>query len=172
MSFQSGFKMTRVSDSEVVAFPKGSNRRIAQTLEPIEGPATLRRTVNGTMTVVQNPLFRKYRSSVDCADFTLPSLTLADIGEEFTVECSATLWQTMPAGGSTTLERDPVPGSVQALTSDGNIVAHTLAGRVVSAAGADSVCYRPVLTCILADLSFDDDETSAERSWTIDLEEV
>ena len=51
-----------------------SARGLTQTLEPISAKSRVRRTVNGTLVDVSDAVFEKYRSTISCADQTVPAL--------------------------------------------------------------------------------------------------
>lgn len=125
-----------------------SVRGLTQTLEPISAAANLRRTINGTLLDVSAPQFRKYRSTISCADFETPALDGVWPGMLLTVDCAAYLCY--PVGGSP--GREVVEGSEY---TDGNYV-----------------FYRPRLSMRVMNHTQSKDEYGAVTAWSLDLEEA
>lgn len=124
-----------------------SARGCSQSLEPIAQAARMARTVNGTLVDISVPQFRKYKSSISCADQKAPTLAGIWPGMILTVECIAEL-----GVGDGTPDRDAVADSTY---TDGGIT-----------------YFRPVLTMAVVNFSQTTDEYGAQTSWTLDLEEV
>jgi hypothetical protein len=57
-----------------IGVPPYSARGLTQTLEPIDAAAQLRRTVNGALRDFGYTPFRKYRSTISCADQEPPAV--------------------------------------------------------------------------------------------------
>jgi hypothetical protein len=130
-----------------------SARGLRQTLEPIAAAAQLRRTVNGTLTDVSSPEFRKYRSTISCRDQMAPALDGVWPGQELSVECVAELSYPTATG------------------SPGRPMAGSSAGEAVRTEGAFTF-YRPVLQMRVVGFSTDTDEWDAAVGWTLELEEI
>ena len=60
-----------------IGVPPYSARGASQTLEPIQASQQLRRTINGELIDISRAEFRKYRSTISCAD-QLPPAELVD----------------------------------------------------------------------------------------------
>lgn len=128
--------------------PPYAVRGITQSLEPIEAATNLRRTVNGGLVDLSASQFKKYRSTISCADVNSPAFDAVEIGDAVLVDCVAEL--AYKAAGSPS--RPVVPGSSR--TADG------------------FVFYRPQLSMIVVGKSQETDEYGAEVSWTMELEEA
>ena len=74
-----------------VGVPPWSARGLTQTLEPIDAAAQLRRTVNGALRDFGYAPFRKYRSTISCADQEPPAVDGVWPGRTVTVGCVAEL---------------------------------------------------------------------------------
>jgi hypothetical protein len=132
-----------------IGVPPYSARGASQTLEPIQASQQLRRTVNGELIDISRPEFRKYRSTISCAEQQPPAVDGVWPGQVVTVGCISEL-SYLTAGGSPA--RTPVTGSSR---TEG---AYTF--------------YRPSLTMRVVTFSQDTDEYGAETSWSLELEEV
>jgi hypothetical protein len=126
-------------------------RGVQQSLEPITSAASVRRSVNGTLVDLSVPELRKYRSTISCADQSVPAVDGVWPGLVVTVDCIVELAypgdSTGPAAG-----RDIVEGSERV---DG-----------------DFVFYRPRLSMMVLSHSVQHDEYGAVVSWSLELEEV
>lgn len=170
--WSTALKLTLTSSGQEIVIPYEAGRGIQQSLAPIDGGMDMRRSVNGELIVVANPLFRKYATEISATDFVAPALGGAWKGAGVTVECVVPITQAV-VSGSATLGRDPVPASVECFNASGDPVSHTRSGRNVTAAGAVLVRYRPILSCVVTNVSWDHSELSFEsNSWSISLEEV
>jgi hypothetical protein len=129
-----------------IGLPAASIRGVTQTLEPIAPSAQLMRTVNGTLVDVSASAFRKYASTIRCADQAPPALDGIWPGQQVTVDCVAEL--VYAEGGS--------------------------AERTVASRRTDSgyVYYRPRLTMRVLSFEIDRDEWGAAVGWTMTLEEA
>jgi hypothetical protein len=129
--------------------PPYSARGLTQTLDPIAGAAVLRRTVNGDLVDRSAPQFRKYQSSISCADQQAPALEGIWPGQAVTVDCVAELaYLTMTDAPSRPVVEDS------------------------SREEGDFTFYRPRLTMRVVGFSQSRDEYGAVTSWKLDLEEV
>jgi hypothetical protein len=126
-----------------------ATRGITQTLDPIEAATSLRRTVNGTLVNIASTQFKKYRSTVSCADQVPPAFDGLWPGQSLTVKCAAEL-SYKTSGGSPS--RSVVSGS--------------------SRTEGDWTYYRPELTMRVVRLTTNSNEWGAIVSWTLELEEV
>lgn len=129
-----------------MALPPYSARGLKQTLEPIGGAAQLMRSVNGDLTDVSDPLFRKYQSTITGGDQDPPALSGIWPGMEVTVGCIVEL----ASNGSG--DRPAVSGSSR--TADG------------------ITFYRPELTMLVTGFNVSHDEYDRQIGWTLTLEEV
>jgi len=132
-----------------IGVPPYSARGASQTLEPIEAARQLRRTINGALIDLSRPEFRKYRSTISCADQQPPAIDGMWPGQVLTVGCIAELSYRTSAGGPA---RPVVSGS--------------------SRVEGDYTFYRPSLTMRVVSFSQDTDEYGATVSWSLELEEV
>lgn len=170
--WSTALKLTLTASSQQVVIPYESSRGIKQSLAPIDGGLDMRRSVNGELVVVANPLFRKYVTEISASDFAAPALGSVWKGTGVTVECVVPITQAVVSGAAT-LGRDPVSGSVEAFAANGDPVAHTRTGRNITAASATYVRYRPILSCVVTAVSWDHGEISFEgNAWSMSLEEV
>jgi len=125
-----------------------SLRGLTQSLTLIEASQQMRRTVNGSLIDISAPQFRKYRSTITCADQLPPAFDPVYPGQSVTVDCVSEL--SYLTGGSPS--RTVVPASSRV---DG---AYTF--------------YRPRLTMRVVGFGYDTDEYGATVSWTLELEEI
>lgn len=134
---------------DAIAFPVGSARGITQTLEPIDGLAKPRRTVNGELIDVSASAFRKYKSTVTFADQRPPALDSIWRGQTVSVDCIPELWF-VTSGGSAA--KPVVSGSTH---TEGSLT-----------------YYRPKLSMMVVDIRSTFDEWGATVGAELDLEEV
>ena len=81
-----------------IGVPDYSARGLTQTLEPIDGSASLRRTINGALKDLSFAQFRKYKSTISCQDQEPPAVDGVWPGHVVTVDCVAEL--SCPTGGA------------------------------------------------------------------------
>lgn len=136
-----------------IGVPPYSVRGLTQTLEPIGQAAQMRRTVNGTLIDLSEQAFRKYRSTITCADQQQPALDGAWPGRILTVDCIAEL-SYRTSGGS--------PERPLADTTD----------DAATRTEGDFTFYRPRLTMMIVDYRTDTDEWGAAVNWQLNMEEV
>lgn len=128
-------------------FPPYSYRGASQTLAPISGASQVKRTVNGALTDIADPLFRKYTSVITANDQQAPEFLWPGI--TCVVDCIAELaYKT--SGGS--------PGRPVVAGSSHVVGAFTF--------------YRPQLTMKVIGHSLNHDEWGRQIGWTLTLEEV
>ena len=132
-----------------IGVPPWSARGASQTLEPLQAAQQLRRTINGDLIDLSRPEFRKYRSTISCADQQPPAIDGVWPGQVVTVGCISELSYKTSGG---TPARSIVPGS--------------------SRTEGDYTIYRPQLTMRVVSFSQDTDEYGATVSWSLELEEV
>jgi hypothetical protein len=149
-----------------VGVPPYSIRGAQQSLQPIDGAAQLRRTVNGDLEDLSVVEARKFKSTVTCTDQQPPAFARLWPGQLVTVDCIAELGYPVDhiseavTEGDTddsssiadSLDRTPVPGSIR--VEDG------------------FAFYRPRLSMRVTAFSVTKDEYGAETGWSLDLEEV
>lgn len=132
-----------------IGVPHYSARGLSQTLEPIDGAAQLRRTVNGALVDLSYAPFRKYKSTLACQDQEPPAVDGIWPGQVISVDCVAELCCATANGPP---ERPVVNGSQ----------------RIEGA----FTFYRPVLTMRITGFSVSRDEYGSAVSWQMQLEEV
>lgn len=170
--WQTNLKLTLASSGQEIVIPYEASRGTKQSISQIDGGADFRRTVNGDLVAVANPLFRRYAIEISGSDSAAPALGGVWIGDAVTVECITPITQRV-IGGATTLGRTPVSGSVECFNAAGDLVSHSRSGRSVTSAGAVIVRYRPILDCIVTGApSWDGAELSLDVSWSLQLEET
>lgn len=125
-------------------------RGLMQTLEIIAASKSQRRTINGTLIDISNPIFRKYASKITCTDVNTPPFDNLWPGMEVTVECACYLCYSTGNPGSPA--RSEVPGS--------------------SYEEGTFTFYRPVLTMLVGEPSTHHEEWKADVQWELDLEEM
>ena len=130
-----------------VGLPSASIRGITQTLEPIGAAAQLMRTVNGALVDVSAAAFRKYTSTIRCADQAPPALDGIWPGALVTVDCIVELvFATAPGSAAR-----PV---------------------VTSRTEGEFTFYRPRLTMRVVSFDVERDEWGAAVAWSMTLEEA
>jgi hypothetical protein len=130
-----------------MGFSPYAARGLTQMLQPIEQAKQLRRTASGKLVDVSTGQFRKYRSTISCADHRVPAIDGIWPGMVVTVSCIAEL--SHPVGGSPS--RPVVSGSMRE--------------------EAGYVFYRPILEMRVVDVAPSTDELAAEVAWSLELEE-
>lgn len=126
-------------------------RGLNQTLEVISEATQLERTVNGTLTDLSAPQFRKYTSKISVpSDTDAPPLDGLFPGMMVTVQCAVGL--AFLTGTPGLPNRTAVSGS-----------------EYVSGA---YTFYRPELTMLVKTIETHFDEWKCVVGWTLDLEEV
>ena len=126
-------------------------RGLTQTLEVIKEAAQQKRTVNGVLIDISNPVFRKYASKITCMDVDAPPLDNLWPGTPVTVYCAASLCYLTGNPGSPA--REAVSGSIYV---QGNYT-----------------FYRPVLEMLVVNNPHESfDEWKSDVQWELDLEEV
>lgn len=129
-----------------IGLPAASIRGVTQTLEPIGASRQTMRTVNGALIDVSAAAFRKYASTIRCADQAPPALDGVWPGALVTVDCIAEL---VHGEGGT-----PARPVVASRTEDG------------------FVFYRPRLTMRILSFETERDEWDAAVGWSMVLEEA
>lgn len=126
-------------------------RGIQQSLQPITQASNMRRTANGSLEDVSDPIFQKFKSTIRCTDQQSPGLDGIWPGRQLTMYCAVEI----SSEGSTStagLFRPPVPNSIR--TESGFIF------------------YRPILIVRVSDYQTSFAEWQADLAWQLDLEEV
>lgn len=126
-------------------------RGIAQTLQPIAQASNLRRTANGSLEDVSDPLFQKYKSTIRCTDQQSPGLDGVWPGLQLTMWCAVEL-SSEGNTGTVGLFRPAVPNSIRQENG--------------------FTFYRPILIMRVLDYQTSFDEWPANLAWQLDLEEV
>lgn len=125
-------------------------RGLSQSLEVIPQSKYQMRTINGVLTDVSNPIFRKYSSLITCTDVNTPPFDALWPGMQVEVECAAYLCYLTGNTGS--------PGRTVASGSE--------------YVNGNYTFYRPVLTMLVGELRINHDEWKADVQWSLPLEEV
>lgn len=125
-------------------------RGLSQTLTVIAQAKQQVRTINGVLTDISNPAFRKYASKITCTDVDAPPLDGLFPGDIVEVECAVELVYLVGNPGSPF--RPEVSGS--------------------SYQQGDFIHYRPVLQMMVMDPQHTLDEWKHDNAWELDLEEV
>ena len=126
-----------------------SARGLTQTLEPIRQSQQLRRTVNGVLIDLADPLFKKYRTKISGKDMQPPAFNDRWPGLLVQISCAAELGY-LTIGG--TPGRTVVPGSSRV---DGLFT-----------------FYRPQLVMRIVSFDMAQAEWNAETAWALEAEEV
>lgn len=132
-----------------IGVPSYSARGITQSLEPIDGAAQLRRTVNGALADLSYELFRKYKSTIAGQDQEPPAVDGVWPGLQVEVGSVAELCFMTANGGPAR----PAVGGSQRVEGDFSF-------------------YRPVLSMRIIGFSVSRDEYGAAVSWQLQLEEA
>ena len=156
-------------------FPPLSARGCIQQLMPVEAGA-LQRTINGVLIYTGKPVAHKYRSVISCEDKASLALEGFWRGSEVRVGCIQRLWQKI-AGEEICLERDPVMGSVFAITAkQQEREVQEVTGRKVIFSQNNSeeafVSYRPWLDMRVVTFSLQTNEWGLKAGWRLELEEI
>lgn len=134
-----------------IGVPPYSARGLTQTLTPIAGALSQRRSVNGELIDLSVAQLRKYQSTISCTDQNPPSFAYAWPGLEVEVDCVTELCY--PATPSPSpLPRPVVSGSER--EEDG------------------FVFFRPRLTMLVTGFSTSTDEYGHLIQWQLQLEET
>lgn len=141
-----------------VGIPPYSARGITQTFQPIAASVSMRRTVNGALKDISDPLFQKYATTISCSDMDSPAIDGVWPGLQVSVDWVAELAvegefeETSEGVSEGSLGRTPVPGSVR--VADG------------------FTFYRPRMTMLITSHNVNRDEWGAVTGWSMALEEV
>lgn len=131
-----------------IGVPDYSARGLTQTLNPIDGAAQARRTINGELVDFSFDQFRKFTSTISCTDQQPPATDGVWPGQMVTVECVQELCY--PDGG--TPSRTPVSGSERTVNG--------------------FTFYRPILFMMVMAFNQSTVEFGADVSWSMELEEI
>jgi hypothetical protein len=147
-----------------IGFPPYSARGLTQTLVHIGQAAQLRRTVNGELVDISDPLMRKYASTIAGSDQEPPALDGIWPGLEVTVQCIQEL----------ALVDNDVPTDFEETTeveapTDLGLGRPYVEGSVRRSNGY--LFYRPILTMLVTAFDCDRDEWGAAQRFRISLEE-
>lgn len=161
-----------------VVFPVRAARGIDVDVSPIDA-GELRRTVNGSLKNLSNPLFRKLKISLAHSGGRVPTLVGLWRGMSVTVHLPDPVEQLPVPGTPTTavLARQPVPGSVRGVTVDGVDISPSSSStsapwNVTFAEPVAFVAYRPIVQCLIASWSRSENDWGRSASWSVELEEV
>lgn len=149
-----------------MGLPPYSARGLKQTLEPIGAAAQLKRTINGDLNDVSDPLMRKYQSTISGTDQNSPAVGYCWPGTQLDV------WSIVELSVQGTI--DPTT-TESGTTTDGSIGENVYGRPVVpgSVRHADGFTFfRPLLTMLVTGWNINTDEWGAVVDWTLTLEEV
>jgi hypothetical protein len=134
-----------------------SARGLTQTFAPIEASKSLRRSINGSLKDLSQVQFRKWASTISCADQLAPALDKLWPGQILEVDCAAELsYKVGGSPGRPVVDTDSSdPSSGEALRVEGNYV-----------------YYRPRLTMRVVNHNQQFDEWGCVVQWSLELEEV
>lgn len=133
-----------------IDIPPYSARGLTQTLVQIDQSKQFRRTINGMLVDVSDPIFRKYSSTITGDDQQPPSLNGVWPGMTVVVDCAYEISYLTDSG--TIPEREVVEGSER---TDGLFT-----------------LYRPRLTMMVTDFGGSYAEWQASNTWTLALIEI
>jgi hypothetical protein len=154
--------------------PPLSARGCTQELMPVES-GVLRRTIDGRLIYAGHPSAHKYRSIIYCEDKASLALEGLWRGSLLRVGCIQRLGQ-KALGVSVYLERDPVAGSVAAVTlRQEKVGIQEIAGRKIvleNNGGEVFVSYCPWLEMRVVNFSLTTTEWGLKAGWKLVLEEV
>ena len=131
-----------------IGIPDFSARGLTESLRPIKGPPP-RRTVNGALVDVTDPLFEKYALTITGSDQEPPAFDNTWTGKTVTVDALTKLAFLTTAGPA---GRTVVPGS--------------------SVANGLFTVFRPRLIMLVIDWTLGREEYPAQLPWSLELEEV
>lgn len=128
--------------------PLYSARGITQNYTPIDIDGQFERSINGTLIDLSYSPWRKFKTVISCTDINSPPLDALYKGLQVDISCVFE-FKYLTVGGSAT--RTAVEDSA----------------RIVD----DYTFYRPVLTCLITNITDSRDEWSAQSAWQIEAEE-
>lgn len=170
--FRTALRIYLESGAEWV-IPRDADFGVEQEISPVPESGRVEVDVNGNAVPLPATQHRKFQTSISVGSVTgVPPL--ADIwpASKLTIHSVTELTQSVPAGGTVQLIRDPVSGTVKCYNAAGALVAHTRSGRNVTAAGAKYVRYAPIMDVVVTEHSWSAHETSAESSWSLAAREA
>jgi hypothetical protein len=153
--------------------PPLSARGCIQELMPIES-GVLHRTIDGRLIYAGHSNTHKYRSIIHCEDKASLALEGLWRGGLLRVGCIQRLWQKVH-GPSVILERDPVEGSVFAITpGQEKVVIQEIMERKITLKneGEAFVSYCPWLEMRVINFTLTTNEWGLKAGWKLVLEEV
>lgn len=152
--------------------PPMSARGCIQELTPIS-QGQFKRTVNGGL-IFMGMQEKKYKTTISCQDATVLATDDLIPGAIIQVSCIQPLWQKI-IGGKTTLERQPVLGSISVVDENKNPI-HLVRCEesIIEIATTQTayVSYRPILTMRIISYSLKTNEWGVKSGWSLELEEV
>lgn len=169
--------MESILKLSVGGLPPLSARGCTQTLTPLP-LGHQQRTLNGEL-IHWGEQGVKYQSHIQCQDQTVLATDGLFPGVDVTVECIQPLWQRFEGKteGSNTirLDREPVEGSIVAMTAEREPLSVTCEGSSLELPGMAEpifVCYRPRLKMKVRHYELFTNEWGLSSGWKLDLEEV
>lgn len=168
--------MESILKLSVGGLPPLSARGCTQTLTPLP-LGHQQRTINGEL-VHWGDTGVKYQSHIQCQDQTVLATDGLFPGTDITVECIQPLWQRFegaPSDNSIRLDREPVQGSVVAMTAEREPLDIKLEDDMIKLphmAEPIFVCYRPKLRMRVCHYELFTNEWGLSSGWKLDLEEI
>lgn len=176
-----------------VAFPPGSDLRIAENLKLIGGAADMRRTVNAGLVNVARTAFRKRSLSLSGDDMRPAALHHLFPGDYVEVIPVEPLAVTLPAPATSAqipvgavevvgltdagelVQPDAQPADPRPLSvahDPARVAALRASAPVIFPTAVRVVRFRPVLCCLVTDVNSAATEGTATAGWSLELEEV
>lgn len=176
-----------------IVLPAASDRSVSISVRPISQSSDIRRTVNGDAVNVGRAVYQRYAISVSCSD--LHPAGLSELFPGTYIEATAPApWTLSLSTPSTFVSIPRASVEVAGILSSGETVqpvaqptdlratASTYSTARVSELRTPqsvtfqspviAVRYRPILACMLTATSWSQDESEAESSWSVELEEI
>lgn len=178
-------KVTRLDLGGIIA--PFSDRDISETIQPIGEASNLRRTINGRLISVSNPNYKKYRVSVTGKDIHVPAFDGIWPGEALEVVPAASMsyHAKRPSGGFLTapgVHPDAVEVIVNRQIGAPEIEAYDAGGQpleifqymnnriwVENCVSDIYINYRPLLSVVVENWTFDENERTANMNWSLQL---
>lgn len=142
----------------------------------------MKRTINGELIFIGEDSIKKYSCLIKGKDKAPPALEGLTRGQKVTVGCLSYLTQkfiSKEPNQTVALERDPIPHSLYAFTSERNAIdLSEIKKRTVTFSSSLPegqeiyLSYRPQLEMIVIDLGTETDEWNLTCGWYLKLEEI
>lgn len=147
--------------------PPGSYRFLTFSKKPINEAIQQRRAMDGTLVNLGYAEMLRYEISISCNDQKIPPLSNVVPGSYLTIHSPEVMSEPGPA---ITLDREPVPGSIQAFDASGVLIAEP-EGRTLNVPGAAYFEYRPIFNVMVGPVSSSSKDMKAQVSWSLTAQE-